>query len=358
MLKQSIKIPSPKLGEMRTFVKDPAEKLAMSRLRVLKLAEDLGNISKACRAGNMDRTSFYEWKRRYQIQGLDGLKDLPPVVKSHPMKTPKHVEDAVLEMSLANIAWGCKRISAELELQKLNVSSVTVQRILNKAGRCNRIQRFLALEEKALEGLQLTPEQVRVLERMNPCFRERHVESSRPGELISQDTFYVGNFKGIGRVYMHTAVDTHGSYAFACLATDKMAQRAAELLWGQVVPFYEEHGITIQAMLTDNGTEFVGTEDHPYESLLFHLEIEHRTTRVARPQTNGFVERFHRTILEEFFRVQLRLKVYDNLENLEIDLQTWIVDYNTRRPHHGYRNNRRTPYETVLQHLQSVTQEA
>ena len=308
--------------------------------------------------GNMDRTSFYEWKRRYQVHGLDGLRDLPPVVKSHPMQTPKHVEDAVLEMSRANISWGCKRISSELALVKLLVSNVTVQRILKRAGRATRIERFLALEEEALNGLELTPEQIRVLERMNPCFRERHVESSRPGELISQDTFYVGNFKGIGRVYMHTAVDTHGSYAFACLATDKMAQRAAELLWGQIVPFYEEHGIEIGAMLTDNGTEFVGNEDHPYESLLFRLGIQHRTTRVARPQTNGFVERFHRTILEEFFRVQLRRKVYDTLEELEVDLQTWIVDYNTRRPHHGYRNNKRTPYETVLRYLESVTQEA
>ena len=358
MLKQSVKIPSPKLGEVRTFVKDPAEKLAMSRLRVLRLAEDLGNISKACRAGNMDRTSFYEWKRRYQLHGLDGLKDLPPVVKSHPMKTPKHVEDAVLEMSIAQTSWGCKRISAELALQKLEVSSVTVQRILDRAGRGTRIQRFLSLEEKALEGLVLTPEQVRVLEKLNPCFRERHVESSRPGELVSQDTFYVGQFKGIGRVYLHTAVDTFGSYAFACLATEKTAQRAAELLWGHIVPFYEEHGILLGAMLTDNGTEFCGNEMHPYESLLFQLEVEHRTTRVARPQTNGFVERFHRTILEEFFRIQLRLKAYADLDDLEMDLQKWIVHYNTKRPHLGYRNLGRTPYETVLKYLEPVKQEA
>ena len=358
MLKESIKINPPKLGGERTFVKDPAEKLALSRLRVLKLAEEVGNISKACRMGNMDRTSFYEWKRRYQIHGLEGLKDLPPVVKSHPMQTPDYVKDAVLEMSLAHPSWGCKRISAELAMQKLMVSSVTIQRILIKAGRASRTQRFMALEVEALKGYELTPEQVRVLEKLNPCFRERHVESSRPGELVSQDTFYVGSFKGIGRVYMHTAVDTFGSYAFACLATDKMAQRAAELLWGQIVPFYEEHGIPMKALLTDNGTEFCGTENHPYESLLFQLGLEHRTTRVARPQTNGFVERFHRTILEEFFRVQLRMRAYESLDELELDLQTWIVEYNTRRPHLGYRNNGRTPYETVLKFLESVQQEA
>lgn len=357
MLKQSIKIPSPKLLGERTFVKDPAEKLALSRLRILKLAEDLGNISEACRAGNMDRTSFYEWKRRYQLHGVDGLKDLPPVVKNHPMKTPEPIARAVIELSLANTSWGCKRLGAELALQGLVISHETVQRILNAAGRGTRIERFLSLEHQALEGLELTPEQVRVLEKLNPCFRERHVESSRPGELVSQDSFYVGHFKGIGRVYMHTAVDTFGSYAFACLATEKNAIRATELLWGHIVPFYEAHELTLENLLTDNGSEFCGTEEHPYERMLFNLGIGHRRTRVARPQTNGFVERFHRTILDEFFRVRLREKAYADLESLEVDLQGWLVHYNTKRAHLGYRNLGRTPYQTVLKYLETDIQE-
>lgn len=358
MLKHPFEIPAPKCAGSRSFVKDPSEKLALSRLRVLKLAEDIGNIAEACRRGNMDRTSFYEWKRRYQVHGLEGLKDLPPVHKSHPQATPEYVRDAVLELSLQNPAWGCKRLALELARQKMAISHETVQKILRKAGRSNRIRRFLALEEKALEGLELTPDQVRVLERLNPCFKERHVESSAPGELVSQDTFYVGNFKGIGRVYLHTAVDTFGSYAFACLATERNAHRAAELYWGHVAPFYEAHGLAVGSVLTDNGTEFCGTQEHPFERLLFQLGVDHRTTQVARPQTNGFVERFHRTVLEEFFRVRLREVVYSDLEALEADLQQWIVHYNTERPHLGYRNRGRTPYETVLKYLEDVTQEA
>lgn len=357
MLKQTFDKPQPKtLG--RSFVKDPAEKLALSRLRVLSLAEELGNVAEACRRGSMDRTSFYEWKRRYQTHGVEGLKDLPPIVKSHPMATPAHVRDAVLHLSAANPAWGCKRLAAELARQKMPLSHETVQHILRKAGRGNRVRRFLALEEKALEGLELTPQHVRVLERLNPCFKERHVESSAPGELVSQDTFYVGSFKGIGRVHLHTAVDTHGSYAFACLATERNAERAAELFWGHVLPFYEAHGLKPGAVLTDNGSEFCGNESHPFEALLYKLGVEHRTTRVGRPQTNGFVERFHRTVLEEFFRVRLRETPYAELEALELDLQAWIVFYNTERPHLGYRNNGRTPYETVMMYLESVKQEA
>jgi transposase InsO family protein len=358
MLKQSVNIPPAKLSRERTFVKDPAEKLAQSRLRVLKLAEELGNIAAACRVGNMDRTSFYEWKRRFQTHGVSGLVDLPPVVKNHPMKTPDHVSEAVIELSKRNPAWGCKFLEGELSLQGIRISHPTVQRILVAAGRGTVTQRFLALEEEALAGLEITPEQVKVLEKLNPCFKERHVESSRPGELVCHDSFYVGHFKGIGRVYMHTAVDTFGSYAFASLATEKNAQRATELLWGHVVPFYEAHDLTLGSVLTDNGSEFCGTEEHPFEQMLFKLGIEHRRTKVKRPQTNGFVERFHKTVLNEFFRVQLRKKIYDQLEDLEIDLQEWLVNYNVARSHMGYRNLKRTPYQTVLMYLESVTQEA
>lgn len=357
MLKQSLKIPGSKLLGKRSFVKDPSEKIALARLRILKLADEVDNVSEACRQGQMDRTSFYEWKRRYQTHGLEGLKDLPPVHKTHPQTTPDHVRQAVLELSMSHPAWGCKRLAIELERQKMPISYQTVQKILCKAGRASRIQRFLALEEESLKGVEITPELVRVLERLNPVFKERHVESSAPGELVSQDTFYVGSFKGIGRVYLHTAVDTFGSYAFGCLATERTAQRAAELLWGHIAPFYEAHELKLGAVLTDNGTEFCGTEDHPFEHLLFQLGIEHRRTRVKRPQTNGFVERFHRTILDEFFRVRLREKIYETLEELEQDLQEWLVYYNVNRPHLGYRNRGATPYETVQKHLDTVKQE-
>src|SRR4051794_3773045 len=73
--------------------KDPATKVAWQRLSVLQLAQELGSVSKACRQARMDRTSFYEWKRRFQTHGLAGLKDLPPLPKSHPATTPEPVQE-------------------------------------------------------------------------------------------------------------------------------------------------------------------------------------------------------------------------------------------------------------------------
>lgn len=354
-LKEKIDIAGPKAIN-RSFVKDPLEKLALQRLRILELSESLGNVSEACRRGGMDRTSFYEWKRRYQTHGLEGLLDLPPVHKSHPFAKPDHVREAILAHSRDAPSKGSKRISSELAQQGIMVSNFTVQGVLNKAGLGTKFQRFLRLEEKLLEGIEMPPEQIRTLEKLNPCLKERHVESSRPGELVSFDTFYVGMFKGVGRVYLHTAVDTFGSYAFGMLSTERNSQRASELLYGQVVPFYEAHGLVLGAVLTDNGTEFCGNEDHKFESLLFTLGVEHRRTKVKRPQTNGFVERFHRTILDEFFRVELRKHAFLTLEDLELVLQPWICYYNTGRPHQGYRNRGNTPYTTVEEALTVIQQ--
>jgi transposase-like protein len=185
----------------KVTAKDTNEELAHRRLTVLELAERLGNVAEACRRGGVERTSFYDWKRRFQTHGLDGLKDLPPVAKSHPMTTPPEVAARIEGLALEHPAYGCNRIEAMLALEGRRVSAITVQKILNDKGLGSRHERWLALERQDAERVvELTAEQAAFLEKLNPCFRERHVESSGPGELLSADTFMVGSLKGIGRV--------------------------------------------------------------------------------------------------------------------------------------------------------------
>jgi transposase InsO family protein len=332
----------------RVTTKDASEKLAHRRMTVLELAERLGNVSEACRHGGIDRTSFYEWKRRFQLQGLDGLKDLPPVAKSHPMTTPPEIVARILELALQHPAYGCNRLEALLALEGRRVSAITIQKILNERELGSREQRWLALETKtAHEPIDLTAEQVAFLEKLNPCFRERHVESGAPGELLSADTFMVGTLKGIGRVYLHAVVDTFGSYAFGFLHVSKQPEAAVAVLHNDVLPFYARLDLPVTAVLTDNGREFCGTERHPYELYLALNDIEHRKTRVGSPKTNGFVERFNGTVLAEFFRPAMHQKLYDSVDVLQADLDAWLVHYNRERPHLGYRNQGRRPWETI-----------
>lgn len=332
------------------------EKIARQRLSVLQLAETLDNVSEACRQRGMTRTQFYEYKKRFQTFGFEGLKDLPPIHKTHPQTTPPEVVARILELALTHPSKGCKYISDLLRLEGRYVSGPTVQSILDKHELGTRFQRLLKLEQQHLEaGIELTPEQIQAIEKANPVFRERHVESARPGELLSADTFLVGHFKGIGKVYLHAVVDTYGSYGFGFLHTSKQPQAAAALLHNDVLPFYADHNLTVQAVLTDNGREFCGTDTHPYELYLALNDIEHRRTRVRTPRTNGFVERFQRTVLEEFFVQTLRTTFYETVEALQADLDTWLRFYNIERPHQGYRNMGRRPYDTVQLYLQSVT---
>ncbi len=177
----------------KVTTKDPANKLAHHRLTVLQLAESLGNVSEACRRGGIDRTSFYTWRERFQKHGLEGLKDLPPIPKSHPFTTAPEVQDEVVATALAHPRWGCIKLSDYLRLKGISVSSPTVQHILIKHNLASVYDRTLEVERRYLEeGVALTPEQVHQIEKVNPSFRERHVESSQPGELLCQDNLLVG----------------------------------------------------------------------------------------------------------------------------------------------------------------------
>jgi len=254
------------------------------------------------------------------------LKDLPPIPKSNSLTTPPEQVDRILALSLEHPTWGCNKLCDSLALEGIKISYPTIQNILNKHEMGTRYERLLKLEERSLEHqIEMSPEQVAWIEKANPCFRERHIESSRPGEVLSQDTFYVGVLKGVGRVYLHAVVDTYGSYAFGFLHTTKQPEAAVAVVHNDVLPFYEERGLPVDAILTDNGREFCGKDTHPYELYLELNDIEHRKTHVRRPQTNGFVERFNRTVLDEFFRIAFRTKLYETVEVLQLDLDAWLV---------------------------------
>jgi transposase InsO family protein len=339
---------------------DAELRVAHQKLSVLQLAESLRNVSEACRQRGVSRTQFYEYKRRFQTHGIEGLKDLPPIPKSNPLTTPSEQVERILALSLEHPTWGCNKLCDSLALEGIKISYPTIQNILNKHEMGTRYERLLKLEERSLSHqIELSPQQVAWIEKANPCFRERHIESSRPGEVLSQDTFYVGVLKGVGRVYLHAVVDTYGSYAFGFLHTTKQPEAALAVIYNDVLPFYQDKGLQVDAILTDNGREFCGKDTHPYELYLELNDIEHRKTQVRRPQTNGFVERFNRTVLDEFFRIAFRKKLYESVEVLQVDLDAWLVHYNTERPHQGYRNQGRRPIETIELFLsQSVRNES
>lgn len=212
-------------------------------------------------------------------------------------------------------------------------------------------KRLKALEIKvAQEGIQLNDQQIAALERKHEddvaC---GEIETHHPGYLGAQDTFYVGNLKGVGHIYQQTFIDTYSKVVHCKLYTTKTPITAADLLNDRVLPFYESQGLPMLRILTDRGTEYCGkVEHHDYELYLALNDIDHTKTKAASPQTNGICERFHKTILQEFYQITFRKKLYSTLEELQADLDVWQKFYNTERTHQGKMCCGRTPLETLL----------
>jgi transposase InsO family protein len=329
------------------------EKLINHKLSILELAEYLKNVSQACKINGVSRQHFYDIKKAYEEHGLEGLKEKTrrkPCLKN---RVAPETEDAVVKKTYDYPAYGQVRIANELRKEGILVSSGGVRSIWQRHNLETFKKRLLALEEKAAkEGIVYTEAQLQALETAK---REREndpdeIETQHPGYLISQDTFYVGYLKGVGRIYQQTVVDTYASVAFAKLYTTKVPVTAADLLNDRVLPFFEEENIPVLRVLTDRGTEFCGSPDkHPYQLYLQLNDIDHSKTKVRSPQSNGICERFHQTVLNEFYRVTFRKKIYSDIETLQRDLDEYMVQYNTERTHQGKRCKGRTPMETFVE---------
>lgn len=326
------------------------EKIIKHKVGLLNLAEELGNVSRACQVMGVSRDTFYRYKTAVEDGGVEALFEVSrrkPNVKN---RIDEKTEMAVVDYALEYPAHGQARTSNELRKQGIFVSASGVRCIWLRHELGNFKARLKALEAKvAQEGLVLTEAQVAALEKKQQDDEAcGEIETAHPGYLGSQDTFYVGTLKGVGRVYQQTFVDTYAKVAFAKLYTSKNAITAADLLNDKVLPFFEEQALPMLRILTDRGTEYCGkVENHDYQLYLAMNDIEHTKTRARSPQTNGICERFHKTILQEFYQVTFRKKVYGDIDALQSDLDEWLHYYNNDRTHQGKMCCGRTPMETL-----------
>ena len=326
------------------------EKIIKHKVGLLNLAEELGNVSKACQIMGLSRDTFYRYKSAVEDGGVEALLER---TRRHPNlknRVDLETEDAVVAFAIEYPAHGQVRVSNELRKQGVFVSASGVRSIWLRHEMSNFKLRLKALEAKVAEdGIILTEAQVQALEKKkldDEAWGE--IDTAHPGYLGAQDTFYVGTMKGVGRIYQQTYIDTYAKTAQAKLYKTKTPITAADMLNDKVLPYYEEHNLPVLRILTDRGTEYCGRADrHDYQLFLAINDIEHTKTKVKSPQTNGICERFHKTILQEFYQVVFRKTLFESIEQLQKDLDEWIDTYNNDRSHQGKICEGRTPLQTL-----------
>jgi transposase InsO family protein len=318
-----------------------ADSVVALRLKVMKRAEETGNVSEACRQFGISRTLFYRWRRRFVIYGEAGLVPRPTRPQRWGRQSTPELEHAVLAYALQWPTHGPQRIADQLTRPNFGgwtVSASGTYAILARHGLQTRWERLTRLEQRAMQDGLLTERTRRQL-RTALNGAEVHVEAKRPGDLVCLDTFYIGQLKGVGKVWQYTACDAASSFAIAMLSTEHDAVTAARFLRRCVLPALKEAGHRLKAVLTDGGPEFQAA----FVTVCAHLKIQHRRTRPRHPWTNGFVERLQGTILTELWRCAFRRTYYRGVRAMERDLQDYLRFYNFERPHRGYRLKGRTP---------------
>jgi transposase InsO family protein len=308
------------------------------RLQLFDLAART-TVSHACRTFGVHRSTYYRWKAMVDASGLEMLRPRERRRPEMPNQLSPIIEQRIVAFALGHPGLGPKRISTRLrrpEWGGLEVSANGVYKTLVRHGLNTRAKR-LAL----VAGYAAPYEPPR-----DPA-PELHIDTSRPGELVGIDCFFVGRLHGAGGpVWQITAIDTYSSFAWADLVvcppagptiahTSALARRVAKDL--------QAAGWQLERVLTDNGNEF-GRRAFAAQ---LPAGVTHTQIRSGRPQTNGHVERLHRTILEECWRPAFARFLQVRLTGLRRELAHYLHTYNFDREHHGRITRGHRPAELV-----------
>jgi transposase InsO family protein len=319
------------------------ERIASYKYSVLQHARENKNITLTCKVFQISRTIYYDWLKRFIKFGYLGLQDKVKRKPKMPNQIKPDFEAIILNYILNYPTHGPRRISNELRQQNIIISETGIYNVLRRKNLNHRLSRLFYAQEQSDNPI-VTERYLREIAQRKTA----HINAYYPGYLFCQDTFYIGTIKGLGRIYQQTGMDAYAGFGFAKVYTDKTALSAIDFLVTKVLPVYRSCHIPLDRILTDNGKEYTThwiNGNHGYETFLKQNHIRHTRIKPRSPQSNGIVERFNRTLLEEFYQIAMIKKVYSSLSELQDDLDQFITYYNFKRTNQGYRLKGKIPYQ-------------
>ena len=311
------------------------------RLRLFTLAEELGNVSEACRQMGVARSTYYAWKPKLERYGLDGLRIRERRRPRMPNQIGPHLEHRILAFCLGHPGFGPRRVSAELRRAKwggIAISEHGVWRVLRRFNLNTRSKR-LALIARHADPYERRPERAP---------KERHIEASEPGEKVQMDCFYGGRLSGSkGVIWQYSAIDVASAYTWAFLRSsphNPSARHTAELCH-LVARELKAAGWKLSEITTDDGSEFRAAD---FAEAVESARAKQRRIKAGRPNSNGCVERLQLTILEECWRPAFSRSLAPKITALKRDLAEYLGYYNTDRAHTGRLTQGRIPADIVF----------
>lgn len=317
-----------------------------AKLNVAELSKILKNVSKIYLQPGPDNR-FNEYKEYIRLHGLENIDDIRPVLpKINRQAARVEIFEVVSQLSLKHPCWGCQLLSNELKRQNIDISASAIYNILVKHQMGTKKERLLKLVEKFSENIdQLSPEQLVALEKFDPFFKERQIRGKQPGELLAQDTIFIGFHENMEEIYLQVIIDSYSNYAFGSIHTGKNPDHAVAIIYNEVLPFFKKLKLPVLAILTDNGREYCGKDGHRYELYLKLNDILHVRTR-TKQCSNMIIKHFKKIIMEDFIKQTVNGKNIDVMK-IQTRLERWLHYFNNQRPYHGFPNNGEPPAKLI-----------
>ena len=309
------------------------------RIALLAMAKETGNVAAACRSFGISRTRYYEWKNRADRFGLEALMPKERRSPQMPSATPTHVVERLLTLAVLEPTIGCRQYADHLGDQGFAIAKSTVQKVLVEHGLGRRSQRLARAAAITAATTGLVTDAAREDEPFGFC-----LATGGPGELVCVDSFYIGNLKGVGKCYQLSAIDVFTRLAFVWLVVGTPDASVSMRFLDRLLRHYRRHGITVRAVLSDNGPEYNAAA---FSAALAAKGLTHVHIPARSPNHNAVVERFHETILQECWRPAFHRRRFTSARQLQAEADAYLLTYNRRRRNHGDYMRSRTPQEVL-----------